>query len=327
MSSLKKFYSKNGFVILPQLLSFEEVQNFRKEIAAGFKGQTNRVYLHTREILEKIPLVKEILLKEKLINTLKGIFGHDFIYSNGFQIQKNNADVLPAVGWHEDVQSQKLMKRINENLDSPQYQFCKIGIYLQNGTCPFGSSIEIIPGSHKFNRFIKWCVFVQLYKRVLGAPIRSLFTKKMDKVLHAGDAVIFDSQLIHRSSLIRDPNLKQMETNEQRELSTNVEDYKFSIYFEGGKVQSCKQYQRSNLVRALIDEVGVSEAEQKPFSDPLSMSSDLYPQDFLKTLKDFDMDIQFLENEKHRKIAEKIYLNCLKSENTYLMGDTEGQKS
>ena len=164
MSSLKKFYSKNGFVILPQLLSFEEVQNFRKEIAAGFKGQTNRATLNTREILEKIPLVKEILLKEKLINTLKGIFGHDFTYSNGFNIQKNNAGVLPEVGWHEDVQSQKLMKRINENLDSPQYQFCKIGIYLQNGTCPFGSSIEIIPGSHKFNRFIKWCVFVQLYK-------------------------------------------------------------------------------------------------------------------------------------------------------------------
>ena len=39
------------------------------------------------------------------------------------------------------------------------------------------------------------------------------------------------------------------------------------------------------------------------------MSSDLYPQDFLKTLKDFDMDIQFLENEKHRKIAEKIHKN------------------
>ena len=310
MSSLKKFYSKNGFVILPQLLSSEEVQNFRKEIAGEFKRSGKVLFLSTREILEKIPLVKEILLKEKLINTLKGIFDHDFSYSNGLGIQKNNTNLLPTDGWHEDVQSQKLMKRINKNLDFPQYQFCKVGIYLQNDTCPFGSSIEIIPGSHKFNRFIKWCVFVQLYKRVLGAPIRSLFTKKMDKVLHAGDAVIFDSHLIHRSSLIRDPNLKQMETNEQRELSTNVEDYKFSIYFEGGKVQSCKQYQRSNLVRALIDEVGVSEAEQKPFSDPLSMSSDLYPQDFLKTLKDFDMDIQFLENEKHRKIAEKIHKNC-----------------
>ena len=101
-----------------------------------------------------------------------------------------------------------------------------------------------------------------------------------------------------------------IETKEQRELSANVEDYKFAIYFEGGKVQSCKQYQRSNLVRALIDEVGVSEAEQKTYSDTLSMSSDLYPQDFLKTLKDFDMDIQFLENEKHRKIAEKIHKNC-----------------
>ena len=342
MSSLKKFYSKNGFVILPQLLSFEEVQNFRKEIAAEFKRSGNREALNTREILEKIPLVKEILLKEKLINTLKDIFDHDFSYSNGLGIQKNNTNLLPTDGWHEDVQSQKLMKRINKNLDSPQYQFCKVGIFLQNDTCPFGSSIEIIPGSHKFNRFIKHCVFVLLFKRVLGAPLRSLFTKKLDKVLHAGDAVIFDSHLIHRSSLIRDPNLKQMvvknletlafystdiEAKEQRDLSANVEDYKFAIYFEGGNVQSCKQYQRSNLVRALIDEVGVSEAEQKIFSDCLSMSSDLYPQDFLKTLKDFDMDIQFLENEKHRKIAEKIYLNCLKSENTYLMGDTEGQKS
>ena len=309
MSSLKKFYSKNGFVILPQLLSFEEVQNFRKEIEAEFKRSGNRLTLNTREILENIPLVKEILLKEKLINTLKGIFDHDFVYSNGFIIQKNNTDLMPTDGWHEDIQSQKLMKRINKNIDSPQYQFCKIGIYLQNDTCPYGSSIEILPGSHKFNRFIKWCVFVLLFRRVLGAPIRSLFTKKMDKVVHAGDAVIFDSHLIHRSSLISDPNLKQMETNEQRELSANVEDYKFTIYFEGGKVQSCKQHQRSNLVRALIDEIGVSEAELKYFSNSLSMSSDLYPQDFLKTLKDFDMDIQFLENEKHRKIAERIYLN------------------
>ena len=106
-----------------------------------------------------------------------------------------------------------------------------------------------------------------------------------------------------------------IETKEQRELSANVEDYKFAIYFEGGKVQSCKQYHRSNLVRALIDEVGPSvPAEAKFFSDYLSMSSDLYPQDFLKTLKDFDMDIQFLENEKHRKIAEKIHKNCYSEE-------------
>ena len=309
MSSLKKFYSKNGFVILPQLLSSEEVQNFRKEIADEFKRSGKVSILNTREILEKIPLVKEILLKEKLTNTLKGIFDNDFIYSNGCSILKNSTSLLPTDVWHEDVQSQKLMKRINENLDSPQYQFCKVGIYLQNDTCPFGASIEILPGSHKFNRFIKHCVFVLLFKRVLGAPLRSLLTKKLDKVLQAGDAVIFDSHLIHRSSLIRDPNLKQLETKEQRDLSVNVEDYKLAIYFEGGKVESCKQYQRSNLVRALIDEVGVSESEQKGFSDCLSMSSDLYPQDFLKALKDLDMDIQFLENEKHRKIAEKIYLN------------------
>ena len=141
----------------------------------------------------------------------------------------------------------------------------------------------------------------------------------------AGDAVIFDSHLIHRSSSIRDPNLKPMvvrdvetltfysadiETKEQKDLSVNVEDYKFAIYFEGGKLQSCKQYHRNSLVRALIDEVGRSEsAENKFFSDYLSISrsSDLYPQDFLKKLKDFGMDIQFLENEKHRKIAEKIH--------------------
>ena len=131
MSSLKKFYSKNGFVILPQLLSSEEVQNFRKEIADEFKRSGKVSILSTREILEKIPLVKEILLKEKLINTLKDIFDHDFSYSNGFGIQKNATNLLPTDGWHEDVQSQKLMKRINKNLDSPQYQFCKIGIYLQ----------------------------------------------------------------------------------------------------------------------------------------------------------------------------------------------------
>ena len=309
MSSLKKFYSKNGFVILPQLLNFEEVQSFRKLISTQFEEQNKRQNLNTREILEKVPSIIEILLKEKLINPLKDIFDNDFSYSNAFNIQKNNTCLTPTEGWHEDVQSQKLMKRFNKNLDPPQYKFCKIGIYLQNNSCPFGASIEIFPGSHKLNSFFKQCVFYLLYKRRLGALLRSLFTKKLDKVLHAGDAVIFDSHLIHRSSLIRDPNLKQMETNEQRELSTNVEDYKFSIYFEGGKVQSCKQYHQSNLVRAIIDEVGVSEAERKWFSDYLSMSSDLYPQDFLTILKGFDIDIQFLENEKHRKIAEKIHIN------------------
>ena len=132
MSSLKKFYSKNGFVILPQLLSFEEIQNFRKEIAAEFNRSGRVLFLGTRGILEKIPLVKEILLKEKLINPLKDIFDNDFSYSNAFNIQKNNTCLTPTEGWHEDVQSQKLMKRFNKNLDPPQYKFCKIGIYLQN---------------------------------------------------------------------------------------------------------------------------------------------------------------------------------------------------
>ena len=183
-----------------------------------------------------------------------------------------------------------------------------MGIYLQNDTCPFGASIEILPGSHKFNRFIKHCVFVLLFKRVLGAPIRSLFTKKLDQVVRAGDVVIFDSHLIHRSSLVRDKSLKQKESHE-RDLLVNSDDYKFSIYFEGGKVTSCKQYQQSNLVRALVDETGVSDDDRKWFSDCLSMSSDFYPQDFLEKLKGLGMDIQFLEEEKHRKIAEEIYIN------------------
>ena len=308
MKSIKKFYNKNGFIIVPNLLNLEEVQSFRKKISSEFNEKKDRKGLATREVIEKIPSILDILLKEKLITCLKEIFDHDFSYSNGLNIQKNNTCLTATEGWHEDVQSQKLIKNVNKTLDQPHYKFCKIGIYLQNNSCPFGSSVDIFPRSHKFNNFFKHFIFYLLFKRWIGVPIRSLFTKKLDQVVRAGDVVIFDSHLIHRSSLVRDESLKQKESHE-RDLLVNSDDYKFSIYFEGGKVTSCKQYQQSNLVRALVDETGVSDDDRKWFSDCLSMSSDFYPQDFLEKLKGLGMDIQFLEEEKHRKIAEEIYIN------------------
>ena len=42
MKSIKKFYNKNGFIIVPNLLNLEEVQSFRKKISSEFDEKKDR---------------------------------------------------------------------------------------------------------------------------------------------------------------------------------------------------------------------------------------------------------------------------------------------
>jgi hypothetical protein len=306
MKSIKNIYDKNGFVVIPKLLTSKEVHNLRKEISTMyFKQNTSRRSLTTSEIINNAPSILHIPLKENLVMHLNKIFNSNFLFSNGLNVQKNACSVSPTDGWHEDIQSQRLVKYINKNLEYSKYHFCKIGVYLQDGSCPFGASIDVFSGSHRWSEFFKNSIFYFLFSRRIGKFVR-LFVTRMDKSIKAGDAVIFDSRLIHRSAVLKDKKLIQDEENYETGafIDNNAKNSKLTIYFEAGNPESCKQYQASNMVRALVDEVG--ESEFKWFSDCLSMSSSAYPKGYIEDLKSLGTDIQFLEDKNYIKIIKEI---------------------
>ena len=122
----------------------------------------------------------------------------------------------------------------------------------------------------------------------------------MDSVINAGNCLIFDSKLLHRSSKMKvnhlDKGIGILDINEQSKLS---------IYFEVGSFSSSIQFMKSNLHRALIEELDKN--DEKYFSDYLRFSSDHYSSDYLKIINKYGKIAELNENE--RKLSDYIYNN------------------
>ena len=175
--STKKFYRKKGYTIIQNFLTQKELTTLRKEILSLYSSTKSKRILFNREVIEKIPSLLDLRLNKKLVSTLKAVIAKDFQYVNDLSIQKNICRLSPHTGWHVDVQSQEKIRYINKELTFPNYNFCKIGIYLQDSNCPYGGSIEVVPGSHKWAYFTRRLVIYLLFHPIISKLIRSVLVK------------------------------------------------------------------------------------------------------------------------------------------------------
>ena len=182
--SLKEIYDKQGYIILKDIFSEEEI-NKAKEIILEYKknnkllsnssGYTIANFIDIKD-LEYISTLKD---NSRIHETLKVIFNGD----NYRFCSHNDIGINRIVGWHKDKLNgiyEKFQKNdIWKEYNNEKHEIVKVLIYLENHDNT-NDGLKLVPGSHLV-RFIDSSKNIKIKSNI-------------------GDVIIFDQRITHRGN-------------------------------------------------------------------------------------------------------------------------------
>ena len=313
MSDLKDEFERNGYVVIKNIFKENELSKLRKDIVLSFQKRAEILksnppkQLRPGVLFDELPQVVGLQFNRRITDACREIFG-DYYYVNDLAVSRNIEVPLTGGGWHIDAGSNFSIRYINRDLSVANHKLAKIGVYLQDEKCPYGASINLIPGTHRMgefaqkvlNRILLWMEKIPWFKN--DGAFRLVGAKNMDSVIAAGDCVIFDCRIFHRSSWGRKRAPSDNRLDEK--------DDKLTVYWEVGDKNSAMRFIKTDLMRSLAHEIEKNEIyfEEKPFSHYLRFKfPDDYPDWYVKGIADSRSRVAQLENAKEIDIARRIY--------------------
>lgn len=252
-----KNYTNNGYIISESLLNEDQIFSLKKELDEEYKTkiekQSMQLLLHNfknPQLIKKIislfnsDVIKDI--KKKLEESFKS----EIVILPLFEVHKNNhVNLKVSHGWHRDCGIEMNSDYCKKILYKKNYFFSKIGVYLQENT-DYGGCIDIIKNSHK--NFSKSEVILRKIKN-LPLKLINFINQRLNKFyfmipevffmfLLSGKklypkksaAIIFDSRLTHRSSIIYKKKLKNLNFEGRFKALVPEEFNKYAIYCHFG---------------------------------------------------------------------------------------------
>ena len=195
--SITRQFCQQGYVILPQLFSSEDIAVMRKAAAGLFPD--NRPPYEPRfsndaHFIE--PIRSTIFNNAKLLGSMRELLGDDFLFLNEFGLHDSFFS-----GWHSDTSSPEA-KGGHEFHWSPQFCVVNAAIYLQDG------SLDVIPGSYVCDD--------PLAQKMLNKPSpENAYDSALSLPSKAGDVVIFHLRTSHRAT----PMSKAPSTESERKFA------------------------------------------------------------------------------------------------------------
>ena len=205
----KKFFDKNGYVVVKNLYSEDECKKWREQINKNFK--LSKINLNKQDLAKKTFVDPDgvtknskfwpIIFNKTLLNVIENILEDKIKYTQHSDIHIN----LPAGKYHRDNAYRDFGVGPDWDEKKERYKVVRVAIYL----CSYnesGSSLIILPGSHrkesKINRkeIIFWNYLRAYWKRILKNNLlpHYIFTRKKIKLKsNIGDCIIFDQRLLH----------------------------------------------------------------------------------------------------------------------------------
>jgi len=206
----KKFYDENGYLLVKNVLTKEEVAWLRKRAIEIFTNGEWKVSQYNTDrtiadVYRYFPDIMRVSLNQKVVNAIKALLGSDDIL------------LIPETAmmkgfyptWHKDSTTQEKMGHMFHK--DPEFKMIRTGIYFQDND-EFGGGLSVFAGSHKTpDNFLGKFPERTLYTRILNKIIpqkdeNSKFLnpyklKKVDIPSQVGDMVIFNFQTAHRGTL------------------------------------------------------------------------------------------------------------------------------
>ena len=161
--ALKDEFERVGAIVVPNVLSRDEVRSLRESIENAFAPLDRAAAGHgfvrslSAAMTLRIPGVLRAMIHPRIVTVLKTILEPAYALVPDFNLQRNMFDFtdtrkslthffgLIGHGWHHDAGSE----RTSHYLFAPAYRCVKCGIYLQDNTVEWGGGIEIAPGAHR----------------------------------------------------------------------------------------------------------------------------------------------------------------------------------
>ena len=208
-------FSKNGFVVIRNLLSHEDVKRYKLNI--------NKVFnLPEREMLQtevdnrtftcpdgvtKFKTFWEIIFNKKLLNEVKKLLGKEIRYTQHSDLHIN----LGAGNFHRDNAFREFGNGPDWQIKDFDYKIVRVAIYLSDSN-ESGSSLIILPGTHKKESKINK-LELNIWRRIrnnlrrknLASNFPHIFFSGKKTVIKTkpGDCIIFDQRLIHAGGVIK----------------------------------------------------------------------------------------------------------------------------
>ena len=166
----KSSFFKNGFVIIENVLNKKEVSSIRDTLFSHFRSLDKNVETINYALASELA---KLQFNDKLLHSIRSIIGDELVLVNDFNFQFNAFHVTDTTkGLHADCNSEFSLS--NKYLFSKDYQFGKVGIYLQDNTESMGGGIDVVPGSHQ--------TFTKFSSPLLNYLYSRIFQKFLQKV-------------------------------------------------------------------------------------------------------------------------------------------------
>ena len=301
-------FRKNGFVIVRNALSSEEVTETRQHLDEWFKKKHNNTqrFMLLPSVLEQ-DFIYKLYFKPKIVSALRGVLGPELYYINDFHIQCNAFGVewpenarFPkrGSGWHRDADSESKQCYWREK----GYKFVKCGIFLQDADNGFGGGIYLKPASHKyFEKNTPLHAIFRLRFRFLCFLFRLGIKNEFLAPMKAGDLCFFDSRLFHASSIPDRSNLSSIQSRTSYLWQMPNEHTKYVVYWDACNEQMVNDFMQNSLNRALLeyDNKSASVGNEPFFSSYVTYGyPDDYPDSFVKIATDMGVKIASLSREQ-----------------------------
>lgn len=309
-------FRKDGYIVLRNVLSAEEVTQIRSILEEAFDsiesrfGIENFNQLIPQHLLRDAEIYK-LLFHPTIVGALKAILGDSYASLCNFVIPRNQCGlstmrylgIIKRAGWHLDSSAEGKAAYF---LD-PRYRFAKCGIYFQENTSDWGGAIDVVPGTHNFP--LRTGIGGLDFKIKTLRDQFGVVTKAQTVNVKAGDAVIFDSRLQHRSTLPEKLLSDHPKVENSRELFLNIprEKIKYVLYWDNGYETFAHAYVRNAM--SLADEA-LQKRQPNLYSFAAALHyPDDFPEEFCALAKEAGIDFACLEaplaTDFHRRISEQ----------------------
>lgn len=212
-SAQKEQFAKDGFVIVPDVLTKQQVAEMRATLRKIFEApskldgdsdppwdgvswERGQIGTIRSDVCARHPELRWLLAHEPIVSALRSLLGDDFLY-----LPEMSAHWRGFGEWHKDTTSQERAgKRFHWDAD---YLMVEAALYMQDNDPRYGGGLDVIPGSHEQpdtyvghtstdvlnkakNKLKQWGVIPP--KKGYSIPSK------------AGDLVLFHYRIDHRAS-------------------------------------------------------------------------------------------------------------------------------
>lgn len=223
----KKFYDENGYLIVRNVLTPEEIAFLRKRATEIFSSDEWKVskYNTNRTITDVYRYFTEIMrvsLGSKVVETVKSLLESDDIILTPETAMMTG--FYPT--WHKDTTTPE--KSGHTFHKSPDFKIVRCGIYMQDND-EYGGGLSVIAGSHKKpDNFLtgdflpKRTLFYRIKNRIFpqneedNKKLNPYGLKIVDIPSRIGDLIFFNFQTAHKGTIPKSQRIGDVPLNKTK---------------------------------------------------------------------------------------------------------------